>query len=414
MNAQPITLTALQYSIKSSLSERFPLPIWVSAEISELKVNYSGHCYIELIEKGEKDGIARAQARAVIWRNSYATLSTLFLSETGQRLGAGLKVLVKVLVNFHELYGLSLQITDIDPAYTLGESERERLATIAQLKSEGVWELNKEQILPMLTQRIAIVSSRNAAGYQDFSREVEASGYHLSLTLYDAFMQGAGAEESIVAALEAIADEQEMYDAVVVIRGGGSASDLNCFNSYRLSSHIAQFPLPVVAGIGHDKDISVVDMVAHTSLKTPTAVATWLVERLANIENYLATAALTLHDAAATTTHSAEIALEKYTTYLAQTSKQLIDSKRTALENIASLLPERCAQLLSQERSKIGALESNVTMHSPEHLLRLGFAIVSQDGATLSSVNQADKGSQILITLHDGEITTEITEINKK
>ncbi len=388
------------------------MPIWVSAEISELKVNYSGHCYIELIEKGEKDGIARAQARAVIWRNSYATLSTLFLSQTGQRLGAGIKVLVKVLVNFHELYGLSLQITDIDPAYTLGESERERLATIAQLKSDGVWELNKEQTLPTLTQRIAVVSSRNAAGFQDFSREIETSGYYINISLFDAFMQGEGAEESIISALEAIAEESEAFDAVVIIRGGGSVADLNCFNSYRLSSHVAQFPLPVIAGIGHDKDISVVDMVAFTSLKTPTAVATWLVERLAGIENFLTTSALWLSEAVTATTHQAQIALERFASELTHSSRKIVDDNRLTLQNICLSLPERATQLLALERSRVEALESSIAMHSPEHLLRLGFAIARQDGKTLRSISEASDSSPIVITLHDGEITAQIKSIN--
>ncbi len=408
MNSSAITLSALQNSIKGALSERFPLPLWVSAEISELKVNYSGHCYLELVEKGEIDGLARASARAVIWRNNYSVLSSLFQTQTGQRLEAGMKVLVKVLVNFHELYGLSLQITDINPAYTLGESERLRLQTIAQLKSDGVWDLNSEQVLPMLTQRIAVISSRNAAGYQDFCNEINGSGYHFAITLFDAFMQGAGAEESIIIALEAIAESSDEFDAVVVIRGGGSVADLNCFNSYRLSSHVAQFPLPVVAGIGHDKDVSVVDMVAHTSLKTPTAVATWLVERMAQIEGYLNSAALMIHDSAMSTMRSAELSLERYLGDVRLFSERIITSNMQMLDNTSSVLTERAEQLVLREQQRLAALTANVEMHSTEHLLRLGFSIARCNGVALRSVKELAPGDNITITLADGEVITEV------
>ncbi len=408
MNSSAITLSALQNSIKGALSERFPLPLWVSAEISELKVNYSGHCYLELVEKGEIDGLARASARAVIWRNNYSVLSSLFQTQTGQRLEAGMKVLVKVLVNFHELYGLSLQITDINPAYTLGESERLRLQTIAQLKSDGVWDLNSEQVLPMLTQRIAVISSRNAAGYQDFCNEINGSGYHFAITLFDAFMQGAGAEESIIIALEAIAESSDEFDAVVVIRGGGSVADLNCFNSYRLSSHVAQFPLPVVAGIGHDKDVSVVDMVAHTSLKTPTAVATWLVERMAQIEGYLNSAALMIHDSAMSTMRSAELSLERYLGDVRLFSERIITSNMQMLDNTSSVLTERAEQLVLREQQRLAALTANVEMHSLEHLLRLGFSIARCNGVALRSVKELAPGDNITITLADGEVITEV------
>ena len=192
-----------------------------------------------------------------------------------------------MLVSYHELYGFSLQITDIDPSYTLGDMERQRQQTIAQLQQDGVWEMNREVPMPAVVQRIAIVSSVNAAGYQDFCKELDKSPYRFRLTLFDAFMQGEAAEESIVEALCAVADRAEDFDAVVLIRGGGSRSDLNCFNAYRLCAHVAQFPLPILTGIGHDKDTSVADMVAHTALKTPTAVAGWLVERMAGIEGWL-------------------------------------------------------------------------------------------------------------------------------
>ena len=258
-----ITLRELQRLVRQTLEERFALPVWVSAEISEIKINRSGHCYLELVEKGGDNGVPTAQARAVIWRSHYPRIAGYFEAETGQRLEAGIQILARVLVTYHEIYGFSLQITDMDPSYTLGDMERQRQRTIAQLQRDGVWDMNRETPLPAVVQRV--VSSANAAGYQDFCKELDKSPYRFALTLFDAFMQGAAAEESIVEALCAVAARQEEFDAVALIRGGGSRSDLNCFNAYRLCSHIAQFPLPVATGIGHDKDTSVADMVAHTA-----------------------------------------------------------------------------------------------------------------------------------------------------
>ncbi len=411
MSQSSITLRQLQQSIKSSLTERFALPMWVSAEISELKVNYSGHCYLELIEKGESDGVATAQAKAVIWRAQYQSLSSYFVAESGQELSPGLKVLVKVLVNYHELYGLSLQITDIDPSYTLGDMERQRQLTIAQLQKDGVWELNSSLKLGYLTQRIAIISSRNAAGYQDFCNELEGSGYHFCPTLFDAFMQGAAAEESIIAALCAVAEREAEFDAVVIIRGGGSVSDLNCFNSYRLASYVAQFPLPVVAGIGHDKDISVVDMVANTSLKTPTAVAGWLVERMQQIEGWLDNAALKLHDVAVTITRTFEIELESRRSEITSKAQQLLESERTRLDGEMALLPERAMQFIALQRSRLEGLSQGVDMHSPSHLMRLGFSVARVGGVALSSAQMAKVGERVTIEFADGEVVTEVKEV---
>ena len=279
-----ISLSELQALIKRGIDNAHPLPYWVTAEISELKVNYSGHCYIELVEKGGANHVPKAKASAVIWRSGYSMIASYFQGATGQVLAAGLKVLVKVVVSYHELYGLSLQITDIDPTYTLGDMERQRQETIRRLRQDGVFDMNRELPLPAAIQRIAVISSRNAAGYQDFMKEISSSPYGFEITLFDAFMQGAEAEESIVRALGEAADRADGFDALVLIRGGGSQSDLGCFNSYRLCCYLAQFPLPVIAGIGHDKDQSVADLVAAVSLKTPTAVAVYLKNGMAEFD----------------------------------------------------------------------------------------------------------------------------------
>lgn len=412
--ANVLTLSELQRAIKSTLAERFALGVWVSAEIADLKVNYSGHCYLELVEKGEGGALSKAQSRAVIWRSNYTALSSYFASQTGQNLAAGLKVLVKVLVNFHEVYGLSLQITDIDPTYTLGEVERQRQMTIAQLKKDGVWDMNREQPLPQLIQRLAIISSANAAGYQDFCQEIGSSPYYFYTTLFDAYMQGEGAEESIIGALEAIALSEEEFDAVVLVRGGGSSSDLRCFDTYRLSSHVAQFPIAIISGIGHDKDVSVVDMVTAISLKTPTAVASFLVERMAQIEGWLESAALMLHDSATQITRSFELYLGNLTTELNSRSEHLIASQQSLLEGYTTSLPQVVDTFLCAERNHLEGLSTSVAFHSPDHLLRLGYAVARVGGAALRSSKEIKCGEEITLELLDSIIVTEVKSIEKK
>ena len=398
-------LSELQLRIKQHLSSQFPLPIWIVAEISELKVNYSGHCYLELIEKGASDGVPKAQARAVIWRSHYPRIASYFESTTGQRLEAGMQLLVKATVSYHELYGFSLQISDIDASYTLGEMERKRQETIARLKAEGVWEMNQTLPLPLVVQRIAILSSSKAAGYQDFYQELSQSPYRFHTDLFEAVMQGEAAESSLISALGEVAERIDDYDVVVIIRGGGSTSDLNCFNSYRLCSHIAQFPLPVLTGIGHDKDQSVADLVAHTALKTPTAVAGWLVDRMQQIEGWLDGAALTLHDASLNLTRNHLLRLERNEEEIKNLSRRLIDLQRSRLEQYALRLPEECGRLLRREGERIRHLESLTESHSPSRILRLGFSVTRLAGRAIRAAEEAPTGSTLEIELAEGHIT---------
>ena len=409
-----ITLSELQRLVKETLHERFALPVWVSAEISEIKVNYSGHCYLELVEKGGDNGVPLAQSRAVIWRTAYARIAGYFEAGTGQRLAAGIRILAKVAVTYHELYGFSLQITDIDPAYTLGDMERQRQQTIDQLRKEGVWDMNREIAMPMVVQRVAVVSSVNAAGYQDFCKEIGKSPYRFRLTLFDAFMQGAAAEESIVAALCAVADRMDEFDAVVVIRGGGSASDLNCFNAYRLCTHVAQFPLPVLTGIGHDKDTSVADMVAHTALKTPTAVAGWLVERMAGIDGRLDHAALQLHAMTGSAMHSSEVRLERLSGEIRQLGGELLTRQRLRTEHLAELLPQAVRDFLARQTTRLGNAAELVAGRSPERILRLGFAVVRTNGKAVLSAANVRQGDTLEIEVADGRIESTVrrTETN--
>ena len=406
-----ITLRELQRLVRQTLDERFALPLWVSAEISEIKVNYSGHCYLELVEKGGDNGVPTAQARAVIWRSNYPRIAGYFEAETGQRLEAGIRILARVLVNYHELYGFSLQITDIDPSYSLGDMERQRQMTIAQLQRDGVWEMNREQPMPPIVQRVAVVSSANAAGYQDFCKELGKSPYRFHLTLFDAFMQGAAAEESIIGALCSVAERLGEFDAVVLIRGGGSRSDLNCFNAYRLCAHVAQFPLPVITGIGHDKDTSVADLVAHTALKTPTAVAGWLVERMAETDGWLDCAALQLNDMTKAAMHASEVRLERLSgeaAELRRASGELLTRRTVRLEHLAERLPEEVRGFLDRRKMRLESAAELITGRSPERILRLGFAVVRSAGRTVVSAEGLREGEELQIDVADGRIAATV------
>ncbi len=408
-----ITLRELQRAIKRTLEGDFTAPVWVSAEISDLKLNQSGHCYLELIEKGEGSVAATAQARAVIWRSAYQRIATNFSVESGCELVRGVRILARVEVSYHELYGLSLQIVDIDPAYTMGDMERQRQQTISQLKADGVWDMNRELRLEPIVQRIAVISSATAAGYQDFMQEISRSPYRFQITLFDALMQGDAAEESIVDALCRIDGEDTIFDAVVVIRGGGSRGDLSCFDSYRLSSYIAQASLPVITGIGHDKDTSVVDMVAHTALKTPTAVAVWLTERTAQVDAHLDSVALQLRDATIGALAKVERKLQTTAAEIKRLSGELLLSKSAELKRSEELLRLLSLETLKEEQQKLQNASDIVEGYSPERLFALGYAVARSNGAALRSVEGVQCGTELDILLADGELTTTIKRVKK-
>ncbi len=274
---QKLTLFELNQQIKDVLCEAIPGAVWVTAEISELKENRNGHCYLELVEKKGEEIVARA--RATIWSYTYRILKPYFETTTGQFFCCDIKVLVKASVEFHPTYGLSLNIKDIDPAYTMGDMLLHRKEIIERLQQEGIFGMNKELELPLVPQKIAVISSKTAAGYQDFMNHLELNphGFKFYTHLFEAYMQGAGAVPSIISALERIFEYEDFFDAVAIIRGGGATADLSSFDNYNLAFHITQFPLPVVTGIGHEKDDTIIDMVAHTRLKTPTAVAEFFI-----------------------------------------------------------------------------------------------------------------------------------------
>lgn len=295
MNSQQLSLYELQQQVKSSLDDAFSLPVWVKAEISEITVNRSGHCYLELIETEQGTDSVIARCRATIWSYTFRMLKPYFETTTGQNFTQGLKVLLQAKVEYHEVFGFSLNIRDIDPVYTLGDMARQRREIIRKLQEDGVFEMNKELELPIVTQHIAIISSPTAAGLQDFMDQLHNNIHQFVFytKLFPAVMQGSEAPRSIMYALDLIYNYEHMFDAVVIIRGGGAQIDLACFDNYELAFHVSQFPLPVITGIGHDKDDTVIDMVAHTRMKTPTAVAEFLIsgalqfdQQLTELENH--------------------------------------------------------------------------------------------------------------------------------
>jgi exodeoxyribonuclease VII large subunit len=286
---EKLSLTELQLIIRDSLYMALPDMYWVIAEISEIKENSAGHCYLELIEKQPDEENIRARARAIIWSKRYRFLKSFFENITGETLKEGLNILVKTKVEYHEIYGLSLVITDIDPAFTVGEMAMKRQHVIKKLEQDGVFSMNKELEIPKVPQRIAIISSKNAAGFSDFINHLSGNsfGYVFYTALFESAMQGIETESGIIGALDRIAISVDLFDVVVIIRGGGSQTDLGWFDSYNIAYHVTQFPLPVITGIGHEKDMSVTDLVANTSLKTPTAVADFLVDCLYKAENHI-------------------------------------------------------------------------------------------------------------------------------
>ena len=279
MSELQVSLSELQRQVKGKLEDLFSLPVWVKAEISEMTINRSGHCYLDLVETEEGTDTVVARCRATIWSYTFRMLKPYFETTTGQVFTEGMKVLLQAKVEYHEVYGFSLNIRDIDPVYTLGDMARQRREIIHRLEEAGVLEMNKELELPLVPQRIAVISSPTAAGLQDFLNQLHNNQHQFIFytKLFPSVMQGMEAPRSITAALEQIFQYEELFDAVVIIRGGGAQIDLACFDNYDLAFNVAQFPLPVITGIGHDKDDTVIDLVAHTRMKTPTAVAEFLI-----------------------------------------------------------------------------------------------------------------------------------------
>ncbi len=387
----PIGLLALQEQVKRHLEDHFFESVWLQAEISELKQNPSGHCYLTLVEKDPGSNALLARASAVIWASTWRMVKPYFEAQTGRALAPGLSVLVRVQVSYSVLYGLSLVIYDIDPSFTVGELELARQRTIARLEAEGMFDMNAQLSLPLLPRRLAVVSSPTAAGWRDFRRQLEGNeyGFHFRLQLFPAVMQGDAAPESIIGALDQIAAEADSFDAVLILRGGGGAMDLVCFDDYELAVNVAQFPLPVLTGIGHDHDFHIVDMVAHTHLKTPTALADWLLDRFSGEAWRLDTLVQRLH--LAVRTHAA--------------------AQLGALEALKIRLVHAVLDRHADALHALDLLERRVEAADPRRALDRGFLIALKDGHRTDRAAAFAPGDRLTLLFRDGSVEAEVSKV---
>ncbi len=410
MSGSYITLSQLQNQIKQSI-ERNITAQWVSCDITDMKVNHSGHCYLELTEKREGSGaIPKAKATAIIWRNTYTMVDKMFVRETGSSLQAGIKALIYVEVNYHELYGLSLVVRDIDPTYTLGEGERIKRETVAALTKDGVIDMNRQLILPSVIDRVAIISSLTAAGYDDFINHLDNNiyGYCFNHSLFSAIMQGEGAEESIIAALMEISQSADDFDAVVVIRGGGSQSDLSCFNSYLLCSYLAQFPLPIITGIGHNKDVSVADMVAHTSVKTPTAVANLIIDTSRLFEEKLEVLQQQLLSLLGLALEREYRTLDNLANDIGVATRARLNSEAIMNERLSQRLEYAYKGLFTAAEHKLSLLTSELESRNPLRIIEMGYSIATLNGKVIRSVSDVTKGDKLVTIFSDGELHSRV------
>ncbi|MDD4967988.1 MAG: exodeoxyribonuclease VII large subunit [Paludibacter sp.] len=400
-----ITLSELTEQIQQTIRAGFETPVWIRAEISELRENPGGHCYLELIEKDADSDTLLAKSKATCWGSTYRMLKPYFESSTGQTLRAGLKVLVAVTVEFHSVYGFSLNLRDIDPTFTIGEMAARRLQIIRQLEADGVVDMNKQLDMPMLVQRLAIISSATAAGYGDFLDQLTNDPSHFAFytRLFPAVMQGDQAEGSIIKALETIYDHVDLFDVVVIIRGGGATTDLACFDSYDLALNCAQFPLPIIAGIGHQRDVSILDMVAHTSVKTPTAVAEYLIANLQQAEDKVLDIFSDIRYVLKNKIESESRKMEQTKLRIKQTLRSWVVLKTHLLERQKSRLQSNVRLQLLRQNNRLQMLEKNIETHSPVFLLRHGYTITTLNGKRITSAGQVKTGQKIRTYVHDGE-----------
>ncbi|MDD2436790.1 MAG: exodeoxyribonuclease VII large subunit [Massilibacteroides sp.] len=436
---QTLTLRELNLRVKSAIQAQVSGMYWLRAETSDVRVNHaSGHCYLEFVEKNKQTGQIVAKARASIWAKTFALLKPYFERETRQAFVSGLSVLVKVTVDFHELYGFSLTVYDIDPSYTLGDMARRRMEIVKQLNEEGIFTLNKELPFPAIPQRIAVITSPTAAGYEDFVNQLTNNkpGYPFQIKLFTALMQGEKTEESIISALDRIYGYADYFDVVAIIRGGGSTSDLNCFDSYLLAANCAQFPLPVITGIGHERDETVLDMVANTRMKTPTAVAEFLIGRMdlaAEAVEDLYQSLTTLVEKRLTEQKSL---LQMLISRLPITVVNLLEKMRSQLLTLGGKLPTASILLVSTQKSILNdrfrqlqqlsytQLEKNrkflqlteqfVTLASPEYILKRGYSLMLKEGKIVKSVSSFSEGETFIARLADGEVNAVVRFVTKK
>ena len=408
------SLLELNRLVRATIEDTLCEQYWLEAEIGQIGEN-NGHCYLEFIQKVEGHNTPVARAKAKCWRNVWGSVRPYFEHTTGQTLTLGMKVLVLVHPDFHEAFGFSWIVDDIDPRFTLGDMARRRQEIIRQLKAEGVFDLNRDLPLPLFTQRIAVISSSTAAGYGDFCRQLEENkrGFRFSVTLYESLMQGEGVERGIISALDKINAHIDDYDCVVIIRGGGATSDMSGFDSLLLAENVANFPLPVITGIGHDRDECILDMVSHTRVKTPTAAAAFLIDRLEQV-------ARRIDDAADRITPYVQHRMEIEKMRLSRASERipilfsLVKSKQeNKLETLNQRITSAVQRLIDRRRHALDILEQRTKSLDPTLLLQRGYTITLVNGHALRSPSAVKPGDIIVTRLADGMVKSTVNETKK-
>ena len=410
---QALSLFELNSMVRSFIEGCAEDAYWVHGELLEGRAGYGGHFYGELVEKDEHTGAIVAKARITIWARTYNILALRFREETGQSLRPGLKVLMQVRLTFSELYGYALNVLDIDGTYTLGDMARRRQEILSQLEKDGIINDNKDLPMPTLLKRIAVVSSATAAGYGDFCRQLLENEWGLAfrVQLFPAVMQGQHVPESISAALMQIADEADRWDAVVIIRGGGATSDLSDYDSYELAACIAQHPLPIIIGVGHDRDETVLDHVAHTSVKTPTAAAAFI------LEHQLEQLTL-LHDLQQRIPLATSSKMQREEQRLALLRQRLpsvvtlrLQREYQRLERSSLLLPFSAARVVEKEKYRLELLSQRLDSLNPELLLNRGYSITLMDGKIVTDISNILPGSQIETRLQGGTVLSQVVGV---
>lgn len=424
------SLTLLEYNqrIKNLMYDPDVQNCWVTAETSDLRVS-RGHCYMELLQKDEH-GYTVARLNAVIWANTFTRLDAQFFQVTGKHLTTGMKVMVNVNANFHEQYGLKAVINGINPEFTLGDIERIRQEIIARLTKEGIIDMNKQLSWPLAPQRIAIISASGAAGYGDFLNQLHNNAYGLKFytCLFESVMQGMNTVPSVIAALDRIAAVEELFDCVVIIRGGGSTSDLNSFDNYDLGANIAQFPLTIITGIGHDRDVTIPDLVSKLHVKTPTAAAEFLVQcGLAQLNRLNEMATAVVSSSREAIAHSREqlsyygsfiplaahklidnskLRLNSYAQSIPLVVKGRIDSQHMSLQRYVDVIKTSIANSIERQRMMLNTLSDKVQLLSPQNTLNRGYSLTTLNGHVVTSATAVKHGDHIVTTLKDGKINS--------
>ncbi len=431
-NDRRLTLFELNNLVRRSLETLMPDDYWVEAELSELRTSPQGHCYMELVQKDAEGNTPVARAQAKCWRQTWYVVDRRFRQATGQVLRAGMKVLLRVRANFHEAFGFSWIVGDIDPYFTLGDMMRRRQEILARLKAAGVIDLNKELPLPLFAQDIAVISSATAAGYGDFCRQLADNeyGFRFNTQLFAASMQGEQVETSVIAALDRIYAEADRYDCVVIIRGGGATSDLSGFDTLALAENVANFPLPVITGIGHDRDESVVDFVAHTRVKTPTAAAAFLIanlksvaDRLTDAERRIGRTATARKDVEkerlnrlqdriptlfAAIKGRQEARLVSLAGRMATAATRRMETERRKTETIAARLTPQPLRILTAERHRIELLVQRANALDPKWLLKRGYSITTVQGKVVRNAKTLKPGDKIETRFGQGKVTSTV------